>query len=72
MAARGEKQSHGYDVRTDALLDRLGNDLTEQDFADLALACADQAGCSLNEQNRIAAIVNGRGSKAQIDSPVLS
>lgn len=43
----------GYSPRVDALLARLGTDLTERDFADLALACADQAGVSLGAQNSI-------------------
>lgn len=48
----------GYGTRVDALLDRLGSDLTEQDFADLALACHDQAGLPVREQLAVRRIVD--------------
>lgn len=42
-----------YGARVDALLERLGGDLTERDFALLAVACADQAGLAAREQARL-------------------
>ena len=39
-----------YDPKTDAVLDSL-NDFTEEDFARLALACLDQAGVSVKDQD---------------------
>ena len=39
--------------RVSALLDRLGSDLTREDFAALCLACADQAGVATIDQLRI-------------------
>jgi len=47
----------GYSPRVDALLGRLGSDLTEQDFAALALACLDQAGIPVETQRRITELV---------------
>lgn len=49
--------SAGYSPRVDALLDRLGTDVTEQDFAALALACLDQAGVPVETQQRITELV---------------
>lgn len=47
----------GYSARVDALLDRLGSDLTETDFRMLAIACADQGGATIAEQEKIATIL---------------
>lgn len=45
--------------RTDELLDRLGSDLTELDFARLVMAGADQAGLPLAAQQKLAALIEG-------------
>lgn len=47
----------GYGARTDALLDRLGGDLTEQDFLDLAVACLDQCGLPVRDQLDVTRVV---------------
>jgi hypothetical protein len=39
-------------TRVEQLLERLGSDLTEHDFALLAIECADQAGLSLEDLAR--------------------
>ncbi len=46
-----------YGSRVDALLDRLGGDLTEADFRALALACIDQAGVGTRDQDAIRGIL---------------
>jgi len=46
-----------YGARVDALLDRLGGDLTEADFRSLALACIDQAGVGTRDQDAIRGIL---------------
>ena len=46
-----------YGARVDALLDRLGGDLTEADFRALALACIDQAGVGTRDQDAIRGIL---------------
>lgn len=43
----------GYGARVDALLDRLGADLTARDFLDLALACLDQSGLPVRDQAKV-------------------
>ena len=58
----------GYGARVDALLDRLGSDLTERDFADLAMACLDQGGCSVGEQLAVMRIVEHRTSGGAVES----
>lgn len=54
MAVVTAARPRGYGPRVDALLERLGSDLTEQDFAALGLACLDQAGLNTRAQSRIA------------------
>jgi hypothetical protein len=50
-----------YTDKVDALLRHATSlGFTEQDFADLALAAADQSGTSVKEQRKIAAILNAR------------
>lgn len=53
----------GYSARIDTLLDRLGLDgrgldVTEQDFAELAIACLDQAGLPVADQLAVRRIVD--------------
>lgn len=50
-----------YDPRTSALLNRLGTDLTQQDFVDLAVACADRAGLSVEGQIQLVDALNACG-----------
>ena len=45
-----------YDTKTDAVLDTL-SDFTEEDFVRLALACLDQAGLSVRDQEAIQALL---------------
>ena len=59
--------SAGYSPRVDALLDRLGTDLTEQDFAALALACLDQAGIPVDTQRRVTELVEA--TERSLDRP---
>jgi len=49
--------SPGYGKRIDALLARLGTEVTEAEFTELALACLDQAGLSVLGQERVRAEV---------------
>jgi hypothetical protein len=58
----------GYGARVDALLDRLGSDLTERDFTDLAMACLDQGGCSVGEQLAVMRLVEHRTSGGAVES----
>ncbi len=46
-----------YGGRVDELLDLLGDDLTEADFRELAMACVDQAGVGLRDQAAIRRIL---------------
>lgn len=47
----------GYDPRTDAILDQISGELTQADFARLALACCDQAGLAAANQATVAALL---------------
>lgn len=50
---------NSYTLRVIAALDHCATlGFTEQDFADLALAAADQAMCSLEKQEQIRAIID--------------
>jgi hypothetical protein len=58
--------SRGYSPRVDALLARLGSDLTGEDFAELALACLDQSDIPLDRQRAITELVRGHGHGAAV------
>ncbi len=45
------------EARLRVLFDRLGTDLTREDFAALCLACADQADVPVRDQKRIEQIL---------------
>jgi len=47
------RRSNKYDARTERLLALLPIDVTDREFAILAVACADQAGLSQSAQSRL-------------------
>ncbi len=53
----------GYSTRVDSLIERLGHDLTTDDFRNLAMACLDQAGLSLPAQELVAAVMAGHDDR---------
>lgn len=47
-----------YSIKTDAVLDRIFQvDLESGDLLDLAMACLDQAGLSVSQQERVRAVL---------------